>query len=157
MKFTGICLTRLDLLLSKYLEAAIRCAGISRIEEYPYPEPALREALLNAIAHKDYGSGNPIQIKVYDDRITFWNAGQLPETWTVADLLKEHPSIPFNPDIATAFFRAGLIEAWGRGTLKIIRECKEAGLPRLLFLMTFRDSGLILKEVRKKVRKRLLK
>ncbi|MFM9949459.1 MAG: ATP-binding protein [Saprospiraceae bacterium] len=119
----------MDLLLSKYLEAAIRYAGISRIEEYPYPEPALREALLNAIAHKDYGAGNPIQIKVYDDRITFWNTGQLPETWTVADLLKEHPSVPFNPDIAAAFFRAGLIEAWGRGTLKIIRECKEAGLP----------------------------
>ncbi len=47
----------------------------------------------------------------------------------MADLLKEHPSIPYNPDIATAFFRAGLIEAWGRGTLKIIRECEDAGLP----------------------------
>lgn len=123
----------MDLLLSKYLEASIRYAGVSRIEEYPYPEPALREALLNAIAHKDYGSGNPLQIKVYDDRITFWNAGQLPETWTVADLLKEHPSMPFNPDIATTFFRAGLIEAWGRGTLKIIRECLEAGLPEPAF------------------------
>ena len=93
----------MDLLLSKYFEAAIRYAGLSRIEEYPYPESAIREALLNAIAHKDYRSGNPIQIRVYDDRITFWNAGQLPETWTVADLLKEHPSIPFNPDIATTF------------------------------------------------------
>ena len=123
----------MDLLLSKYFEAAIRYAGLSRIEEYPYPESAIREALLNAIAHKDYRSGNPIQIRVYDDRITFWNAGQLPETWTVADLLKEHPSIPFNPDIATTFFRAGLIEAWGRGTLKIIRECKEAGLPAPVF------------------------
>ncbi len=123
----------MDLLLSKYLEAAIRYAGLSRIEEYPYPEPALREALLNAIAHKDYGSGNPIQVRVYDDRITFWNAGQLPETWTVADLLKEHPSIPFNPDIATTFFRAGLIEAWGRGILKIVRECKDAGLPAPVF------------------------
>lgn len=48
-------------------------------------------------------------------------------------MLKEHPSIPFNPDIATAFFRAGLIEAWGRGTLKIVRECKEAGLPAPVF------------------------
>ena len=123
----------MDLLLSKYLEAAIRYAGLSRIEEYPYPEPALREALLNAIAHKDYGSGNPIQIRVYDNRITFWNSGQLPETWTVADLLKEHPSIPFNPEIANTFFRAGLIEAWGRGTLKIVRECKDAGLPAPIF------------------------
>jgi ATP-dependent DNA helicase RecG len=140
----------MNLLLSKYLEAAIRYAGLSRIEEYPYPEPALREALLNAIAHKDYGSSNPIQIRVYDDRITFWNAGQLPETWTVADLLKEHPSIPFNPDIATAFFRAGLIEAWGRGTLKIVRECKDAGLPAPFF--TYDLSGFRI-EFKKGVRK----
>lgn len=123
----------IDLLMSKYLEAAIRYAGINRIEEYPYPEAAIREALLNAVAHKDYGSGNPIQIKVSDHGIIFWNAGQLPEAWTVANLLKEHPSIPFNPDIATAFFRAGLIEAWGRGTLKILRECQNAGLPTPIF------------------------
>jgi predicted HTH transcriptional regulator len=116
----------MDLLMSKYLEAQIRYEGVSRIEEYPYPEPALREALLNAIAHKDYGSGNPIQIKVYEDRINFWNAGQLPDSLTVDSLMTDHPSIPFNPDIATAFFRAGLIEAWGRGTLKIIEECRNA-------------------------------
>jgi ATP-dependent DNA helicase RecG len=60
-------------------------------------------------------------------------------TWTVANLLKEHPSIPFNPDIATAFFRAGLIEAWGRGTLKIVRECKESRLPAPIF--TYDLSG----------------
>ena len=75
----------MDLLMSKYLEAQIRYEGISRIEEFPYPEAALREALLNAIAHKDYGSGNPIQIKVYNDRINFWNAGQLPDQLTRKD------------------------------------------------------------------------
>jgi ATP-dependent DNA helicase RecG len=57
----------------------------------------------------------------------------------VADLLKEHPSIPFNPEIANTFFRAGLIEAWGRGTLKIVRECKDAGLPAPFF--TYDLSG----------------
>jgi len=123
----------MDLLMSKYLEAQIRYEGISRIEEYPYPEPALREALLNAIAHKDYGSGNPIQIKVYEDRINFWNAGQLPDSLTVDSLLTDHSSIPFNPDIATTFFRAGLIEAWGRGTLKIMEECRKANLPSPVF------------------------
>ena len=123
----------MDLLLSKYLEAQIRYEGISRIEEYPYPEAALREALLNAIAHKDYGSGNPIQIKVYENRINFWNAGQLPDSLTVDSLLTDHPSIPFNPDIATTFFRAGLIEAWGRGTLKMMEECRKANLPSPVF------------------------
>lgn len=53
--------------------------------------------------------------------------------------MEEHPSIPFNPDIATAFFRAGLIEAWGRGSLKIVRERKEARLPAPIF--TYDLSG----------------
>ncbi len=123
----------MDLLLSKYMAAYIRYEGLYRIEEYLYPEPALREALLNALAHKDYSSGNPIQIKVYDDRITFWNAGELPSSLTVDSLMRDHSSIPYNPDVATTFFRAGLIEAWGRGTLMIIDECKKAHLPPPVF------------------------
>ena len=130
----------MELLLSKYLEAQIRYQGISRIEEYLYPETALREALLNAVAHKDYSSGNPIQIKVYDDHISIWNAGELPEPLTIKKLLVNHPSMPFNPDIATTFFRAGLIEAWGRGTIKIIDECKKHNLPTPIFTDEF--SGL---------------
>lgn len=130
----------MELLLSKYFEAQIRYQGISRIEEYPYPESALREALLNAVAHKDYSSGNPIQIKVYDDHISIWNAGELPEPLTIKKLSVTHPSMPFNPDIATTFFRAGLIEAWGRGTIKIIEECKAVGLPTPVFTNEF--SGL---------------
>jgi ATP-dependent DNA helicase RecG len=55
-----------------------------------------------------------------------WNDGELPEHWTVNKLKTKHPSQPFNPDIANCFFRAGLIESWGRGTLKIINECKKA-------------------------------
>ena len=89
--------------------------------------------LLNAIAHKDYSSGNPIQIKVYEDKIIFWNAGQLPESLTIDSLLTRHPCIPYHPDVATTFFRADLIEAWGRGTLKIINECREAATPIPIF------------------------
>lgn len=140
----------MDLLLSKYLEAQIRYEGISRIEEYPYPEAALREALLNAIAHKDYGSGNPIQIKVYEDRINFWNAGQLPDSLTVDSLLTDHPSILFNPDIATTFFRAGLIEAWGRGTLKIMEECRKANLPSPVFSSDSSGFGIEFKKAPEK-------
>ena len=119
----------LDLLRTKYMKADIRYEGEQRIEELPFPDAALREALLNAIAHKDYASGIPIQISVYQDRLLFWNPGQLPENWTVERLTQKHPSKPNNPDIANAFFRAGLIESWGRGTLKIINECIENGLP----------------------------
>lgn len=80
------------------------------------------------IVHKDYSSGIPIQIKVYDDRIIFWNDGYLPEHWIVEDLKFQHPSKPFNPDIASVFFRAGMIESWGRGIEKIETACKNHGL-----------------------------
>ena len=115
----------MDLLLTKYLKAAISYKGLHRIEQYPMPEPALREAILNAIVHKDYSSGTPIQISVYADKLMIWNKGQLPDNWTVARLKTKHPSDPYNPDIANSFFRAGLIEAWGRGTIKILDECKK--------------------------------
>ncbi len=85
--------------------------------------------LLEDIPNKDYSSGAPIQISVYSNKIIFWNVGQLPANWTVKKLSHKHPSIPYNPDIANTFFRAGLIEAWGRGTLKIISECIKAKLP----------------------------
>lgn len=64
----------MELLLTKYSKALISYKGLSRIETYEYPEKALREALLNFVAHKDYASGTPIQIRVYGDKIRFWIA-----------------------------------------------------------------------------------
>jgi len=118
----------MDLLTTKYLKAYIKYEGIQRIEKFLFPKEALREALLNAIVHKDYSSSVPIQIRVYEDKIIFWNSGELPANWTVEKLYQEHSSIPFNPDIANAFFRAGSIESWGRGIMKIITECHNYGL-----------------------------
>ncbi len=109
-----------DLLLTKYLKALISYEGLQRIERYAYDVGALREVLLNAVVHKDYESGIPIQIGVYEDKLFIFNAGHLPENWTVETLTHNHRSIPFNPDIANVFFRAGLIESWGRGIEKII-------------------------------------
>ncbi len=118
----------MELLLTKYLKAGISYKGIQRVETYPVPEPALREAVLNAVIHKDYSSGTPIQISVYPDKIMLWNSGNLPRDWTVAKLKGKHPSQPFNPDIANAFFRAGMIEAWGRGIERMITACRELGM-----------------------------
>lgn len=126
----------MDLLFTKYIKAEISYEGITRVEKYEYPKDAVREALLNAIAHKDYSGGVPVQISVYKDKIIFWNEGQLPESWTIENLLTKHPSKPFNPDIANVLFRSGYIEAWGRGTLKIIKECKAAGLPEPAYYYT---------------------
>ena len=103
----------LELLFSKYLKAYISYKGIQRLETFLFPYLAVREALLNAVVHKDYSSGIPIQISVYDDKIVLWNSGQLPRDWTLERLLGKHPSAPYNPLIAGAFFRAGYIESWG--------------------------------------------
>ena len=93
----------LDLLFTKYLKAFINYKGVQRIERLIFPEVALREALLNATTHKDYSTGVPIQISVYDDKIIFWNEGTLPENWTIENLKQKHASRPLNPSISTAF------------------------------------------------------
>lgn len=120
----------LDFLLTKYTEATISYRGAQRVERYPVPAEALREALHNAVVHKDYSSGAPVQIRVYTDKITIWNPGGLPVDWSIDQLLEKHASHPFNPDIANVFFRAGMIEAWGRGIEMIMDSCQAAGLPR---------------------------
>jgi ATP-dependent DNA helicase RecG len=132
----------LDLLHTKYLKAYISYQGLLRRETFLFPDAALREALLNAVVHKDYSSGIPIQISVYDDRIVLWNAGGLPDRWTLAKLLGKHPSCPFNPLVANAFFRAGYIESWGRGIEKIQRECREHDIEPPLY--DFGMAGLML-------------
>jgi len=136
----------LDLLFTKYIKATISYENITRVETYEYPKDAVREALLNAISHKDYSGGIPVQISVYKDKIIFWNEGQLPENWTVENLLTKHPSKAYNPDIAHAFFRSGYIESWGRGTLKMIKECELAGLPKPIY---FYDMSGFFVEFRK--------
>ncbi|MDR2962835.1 MAG: putative DNA binding domain-containing protein [Bacteroidales bacterium] len=122
-----------DLLKSKYIVYAISYEGVSRREKPTFPIAALRESLLNAIAHKDYASGIPIQISVYSDRIVFWNSGELPRAITIEKLLQKHPSIPYNPDIANTLFRSGDIETWGRGYRKIIKSVlKNKQLPPMI-------------------------
>ena len=59
-----------------------------------------------------------------------WNPGQLPDDWTVERLLRKHSSQPFNPDIANVFFRAGMIESWGRGIERIFEACEKADCPK---------------------------
>jgi ATP-dependent DNA helicase RecG len=93
------------------------------------PEDALREALLNAICHKQYQSGIPIQISVYEDRLYVANVGSLPENWTIESLMAKHSSVPYNPNIASVFYLAGFIESWGRGVEKICDALKADNLP----------------------------
>lgn len=129
----------IDLLFTKYIKALISYEGIHRVENWEYPKEAVREALLNAVAHKDYSGLTPIQIRVYKDKIMIWNEGHLPEDWTINNLLKSHPSRPFNPDIANAFFRSGYVESWGRGISKMTELCVGDGLPKPTFIVEGSD------------------
>jgi len=99
-----------------------------------YPEDALREAIINAVIHRDYLGTSSIQIRVYDDRLVIMNEGKLPPEVPVEKLKEEHVSKPRNPLLARVFYLAGLIEAWGRGTIKIVESCKQNGLPEPDFI-----------------------
>jgi len=97
---------------------------------WDYPLPALREALANALIHRDYHDiANFILVKVYDDRIWFSNPGGLPEGITVEELKQPHKSRLRNSLIARVFYLAGIIEQFGSGTVQMTRWMKEAGLP----------------------------
>jgi len=112
-----------------YFKGIINYRGIQRVETYPVPHAAFREAVTNAIVHRDYSSGIPIQIKVFPNRAIIYNDGGLPSGWTIDDLKKTHRSQPHNPLIAGAFFRSGQIESWGRGIEKITEACEFEGKP----------------------------
>ena len=118
----------MEILKSKYLTMPITFKGMNRIEKLEVPEEALREILYNAIIHKDY-TGVHIQMRVWDDYCEVWNEGDLPVGFTPETLLGQHASRPRNRNIANAFFKAGFIDAWGRGYKKIREGFEGAGLP----------------------------
>ena len=124
--------TIVDLIYLKYLKAKLSYEHDRRIETYPYPRPAIREAIFNAIVHNCYMYGYPIQIRIEEEQMIISNTCVLPEGWTVDTLMKSHTSMPYNPTFANVFYRAGFIEHWGRGIEKICDSCKEYGceLPR---------------------------
>lgn len=133
----------LDLIYHKYFKAIISYEGIQRVETYPLPQEAMREAILNAIIHKDYSSGVPIQIKIFDDKVMIFNTGGLLENWTIEKLLSFHGSSTRNPSIASTFFRSGMVESWGRGIEKIMSACKNESKPQPEFDATKSDMAVI--------------
>lgn len=93
------------------------------------PVEALREALANAFVHRDYSvGGGSVNVALYDDRLEIISIGDLHFGLTPEALFREHESKPWNPMIARTFYRRGIIETWGRGTLKIARLMQERGL-----------------------------
>lgn len=119
----------LEILRTKYLQSNISYEGIHRRDILEYPYEALREAIINALIHRDYHGFSQIQIRVYPDKMIIMNEGRLPPEITAEDLKRNHLSKPRNKLLADVFYFAGFIEAWGRGTLKILEKCRDQGLP----------------------------
>lgn len=117
----------IELIYLKYLKAPITYDNLTRVETYPFPKDAVREALYNALVHSRWSAGIPIQIRIEDDAMYISNECVFPSDWTMESLLQRHQSRPYNPKIARAFFRAGYIESWGRGIQKIFEVCNEYG------------------------------
>ena len=101
----------IDVLYTKYFKAKVTYDYLTRVETYPYPINAIREAVYNALIHNNYSRCIPIQIKVYEDAIYIGNDVSYFYNWTPKELLGRHRSIQPNPSIANVFFRCGFIEA----------------------------------------------
>jgi len=110
---------------------------LQRQEKWLFPPKAIREALANALAHRDYSSLGKVQVRIFDDRLEVWNPGLLPPPLTLDKLKGKHDSVPRNPLIAKMFFWIKYAEDVGSGTSKIIQWCKEWGLPE----PTYEEAG----------------
>lgn len=112
------------------VSARIKEGNPNRVEVPFIPYKVLREAIANALVHRDYSiPGGSVSIAIYDDRVTISNAGSLPKGIKLSQLSKEHDSVLRNPNLAHVFYICGKIERWGRGTIEMINECKKVGNP----------------------------
>ncbi|RMD63837.1 AAA family ATPase, partial [Candidatus Parcubacteria bacterium] len=104
--------------------------GLQRREVWEYPLDALREAVVNALIHRDYTYPADIQIRMEEDHLEIWSPGELPPPLTPEALYGPHSSVLRNPLLAQAFYFAGVIERWGTGTTRIVQLCRKQGLPQ---------------------------
>ncbi len=102
-----------------------------RIESLTIPYKALRECLLNSLAHRLYDSPSGfVSVAVYDDRVEIENLGTLPAGFTLDDMMKPHISHAQNPLIAQIMYYGKYLETWGRGIELMNEECELAGVPK---------------------------
>jgi ATP-dependent DNA helicase RecG len=105
-------------------------AKAARKEKWDYPPEALREAVVNAIVHRDYTDPGNIQIRIFDDRLEIWSPGLLPKELNIRNLLSENRSIPRNRALAKIFHDIGFIEGWGTGFQRMVEACTANGNPK---------------------------
>ncbi len=96
---------------------------------YEIPVFAIHEAIVNAVAHRDYNTTAGIQVMVFVDRLEIWNSGGLPNQLSLEDLKKPHTSYPNNPLLAGVLYLADYIQKAGSGILEMVKQCRKQGLP----------------------------
>lgn len=106
-----------------------RALGPEAPVTYELPGEAVGEAIVNAVAHRDYASNASVQVMLFSDRLEVWNPGELPPPLTVDKLRLPHASLPRNPLLADPLFLTRYVEKAGSGILDMISRCREAGLP----------------------------
>jgi ATP-dependent DNA helicase RecG len=135
--------------LKKHINVRFVITGKPQRDQiWDYPLEALREAVVNAICHRDYGDTADIQIKVFDDHVRIWSPGLLPYGVTFEELYRRtHASKPRNKLIAQVFYDLEIIERYGSGIQRMLDACAAAGLPEPTFgestgglLITFRKA-----------------
>jgi len=103
---------------------------------YEMPPEVVREAIVNAVAHRDYTSSGSVQVMLFSDRLEVWNPGTLPPSLTLEMLRHPHGSVPGNPLLAEPLYLTKYIERMGTGTGDMIERCRNAGLPEPEFTLT---------------------
>ncbi|MFA5390099.1 MAG: DUF4062 domain-containing protein [Candidatus Omnitrophota bacterium] len=116
---------------------------------YEIPKMVIREAIVNAVAHRDYTSNAGVQVMLFSDRLEIWNPGALPEGMTPAALRKAHASVPRNPLISDPLFWARYIERAGTGTIDMIALCKKMKIPEPSFQQRGGQFVLIIRRKKK--------
>jgi predicted HTH transcriptional regulator len=102
--------------------------------QHEIPLYVIQEAIVNAIAHRDYNNNSAVQVMLFVDRLEIWNSGKLSPLITIEQLKKPHTSHPGNPLIANAFYLTDYIQKAGSGTLEMMKQCKVQGLPEPEFV-----------------------
>lgn len=102
---------------------------------FEIPVFVIQEAIVNAVAHRNYNTTAGVQVMVFTDRVEIWNSGSLPTELTVEDLKKPHTSYPANPLIANVLYLGDYIQKVGSGILEMIKQCKAHGIPDPQFVL----------------------
>lgn len=138
----------------KHLSQSGKIVGFQKEEHLEIPAEALREALTNALCHRQLEKYNLTpSIAVYDDRVEIENPGRLPFDLTPETIKSAHASYPYNPLIAEVLFKSSFLESWGSGVGRMVDACRAQGVPepeyevaggfvRMIFRKSFAASGL---------------